>query len=272
MKRSLIYKTLIAVLSTASIQPPTFAESITGFENDPYAASIVSVEQHEELRLQTQLSNYDYDVELGEDIKNALHLYFAYNDSGNGKVEGNTLTWTQGNIGSNGSPTDVYIFAAYSDHTDVNNNTLNIKGGKFYPQALSGNQEEGAGKIAAAKSDSASMYGNKVVVSGGYFNTYMEIIGAYSNDQSETGQVASGNSVEVNGSNTAPQFHSNGSVAPSLYGAKLHTADVHNNRVTVSSLNNDSNFSNIVGGHAASGSISGNGVEITGSAFKAENI
>lgn len=272
MKRSLIYRTLIAVLGTASIQPLTFAESITDFDNDPYAASIVEVDQHEELHLKTQLSGYDYDVELDTDITKALHLYFAYNDSGNGKVEGNTLTWTQGNIGSASAATDVYVFAAYSADTDVNNNTLNIVGGAFYPQKLSGNTEEGAGKIAAAKSDSASMYGNKVVVSGGYFNTYMEIIGAYSNDQSETGQVASGNSVEVNGSNTAPQFHSNGSVAPSLYGAKLHTADVHNNRVTVSSLNNDSNFSNIVGGHAASGSISGNGVEITGSAFKAENI
>ena len=270
MKRSLIYKTLIAVLGTASIQP---IYATTTFENfDPYSSSIEKVDQHKELHLKTQLSGYDYDVELDADITDALHLYFAYNDSGNSKVEGNTLTWTKGNIGSASAATDVYVFAAYSADTDVNNNTLNIKGGEFYPKELSGNSGEGAGKIAAAKSDSASMYGNKVVVSGGYFNTYMEIIGAYSNDDSETGQVASGNSVEINGSDTAPQFHSNGSVAPSLYGAKLHTADVYNNRVTVSSLNNDSNFSNIIGGYAASGSISGNGVEISGSAFKAENI
>ena len=110
MKRSLIYRTLIAVLGIASIQP---IYATTTFENfDPYASSIEQVDQHEELHLKTQLSGYDYDVELDTDITKALHLYFAYNDSGNGKVEGNTLTWTRGNIGSASAATDVYVFAS----------------------------------------------------------------------------------------------------------------------------------------------------------------
>lgn len=70
-------------------------------------------------------------------------------------------------------------------------------------------------------------------------------------------------------------------VAPSLYGAKLHTADVHHNWVEIESFwkksstdseQNISVFQNIVGGQAASGNVSDNSVVITGSKFQVNTI
>lgn len=208
-------------------------------------------------------------------------MYFAYTKDKNAEVGNNTLTWVNGGIGTSTDPTDVYIFAAFSADSDVYNNTLNMEGGEFYPQALSDSDNEGAGKIAAAKSDSANMYGNKVVVTGGVFHSYMEIIGAYSNDQSDTNQVASYNRVVVEGTdNSLPSFKGEVVNAPSLYGAKLHTADVHHNWVKINSFGKSSStenenisvFQNIVGGQAASGNVSDNRVEIVDSQFYATKI
>ena len=222
-----------------------------------------------------------YEVNLTEPIDHALHLYFAYTKDKNAEIGNNTLTWVNGGIGTSTDPTDVYIFAAFSANSDVYNNTLNMEGGEFYPQALSDSDNEGAGKIAAAKSDSADMYGNKVVVTGGVFHSYTEIIGAYSNDQSDTNQVASYNRVVVEGTdNSLPSFKGEVVNAPSLYGAKLHTADVHHNWVKINSFGKSSStenenisvFQNIVGGQAASGNVSDNRVEIVDSQFYATKI
>lgn len=66
-----------------------------------------------------------------------------------------------------------------------------------------------------------------------------------------------------------------------MYGAKLHTADVHHNWVEIESFwkksstdseQNISVFQNIVGGQAASGNVSDNSVVITGSKFQVNTI
>ncbi len=285
MKNTLLFKALLGIWGALSFQ---CAAAETTFNNieDSEKDYIVKVRNHEELQLSENLSGYQYEVNLREPIDHALHLYFAYTKDKNAEVGNNTLTWVKGDIGTSTDPTDVYIFAAFSADSDVYNNTLNMEGGEFYPQALSDSDNEGAGKIAAAKSDSADMYDNKVVVTGGEFHSFMEIIGAYSNDQSDTNQVASYNRVVVNGTDSSsPSFIGKtvgGSfVAPSLYGAKLHTAVVHHNWVEIESFGKKSStdseqnisvFQNIVGGQAASGNVSDNSVVITGSKFQVNTV
>lgn len=282
MKNTLLFKALLGICGALSFQCAAAETTFTNIE-DSEKDYIVKVRNHEELQLSENLSGYQYEVDLTVRIDHALHLYFAYTKDKNAEVGNNTLTWLNGNIGTSKDPTDVYIFAAFSADSDVYNNTLNMEGGEFYPQALSDSDNEGAGKIAAAKSDSANMYGNKVVVTGGVFHSYTEIIGAYSNDQSDTNQVASYNRVVVEGNdNSLPSFkgEKESLIAPSLYGAKLHTADVHHNGVKINSFGKSSStenenisvFQNIVGGQAASGNVSDNRVEIVDSQFYATKI
>lgn len=284
MKKTLLFKALLGIWGALNFQCVSAETTFTNIE-DSEKDYIVKVRNHEELQLSENLSGYQYEVDLTVRIDHALHLYFAYTKDKNAEVGNNTLTWVNGNIGTSTDPNDVYIFAAFSADSDVYNNTLNMEDGEFYPQALSDSDTEGAGKIAAAKSDSADMYGNKVVVTGGEFHSFMEIIGAYSNDQSDTNQVASYNRVVVNETDgSSPSFIGEtvgGSfVAPSLYGAKLHTADVHHNGVKINSFGKSSStenenisvFQNIVGGQAASGNVSDNRVEIVDSQFYATKI
>ena len=285
MKKTLLFKALLGIWGALSFQCVS-AETTTFTNIDEFEDNyIVHDVNHDELHLSEDLSGYQYEVRLEQPIDHALHLYFAYTVDKNAEVGNNTLTWVKGDIGTLKDPTDVYIFAAFSADSDVYNNTLNMEGGDFYPQALSDSDNEGAGKIAAAKSDSANMYGNKVVVTGGVFHSFMEIIGAYSNDQSDTNQVASYNRVVVEGTdNSLPSFKGEvvkeSLIAPSLYGAKLHTADVHHNGVKINSFGKSSStenenisvFQNIVGGQAASGNVSDNRVEIVDSQFYATKI
>ena len=286
MKKTLLFKALLGIWGALSFQCVS-AETTTFTNIDEFEDNyIVHDVNHDELHLSEDLSGYQYEVRLEQPIDHALHLYFAYTVDKNAEVGNNTLTWVKGDIGTLKDPTDVYIFAAFSADSDVYNNTLNMEGGDFYPQALSDSDNEGAGKIAAAKSDSADMYDNKVVVTGGEFHSFMEIIGAYSNDQSDTNQVASYNRVVVNGTDSSsPSFIGKtvgGSfVAPSLYGAKLHTAVVHHNWVEIESFGKKSStdseqnisvFQNIVGGQAASGNVSDNSVVITGSKFQVNTV
>ena len=285
MKKTLLFKALLGIWGALSFQCVSAETTFTNIEESE-KEYIVDLRTHDELHLTEDLSGYQYEVKLDQPIDHALHLYFAYTKDKNAEVGNNTLTWVNGGIGTSTDPTDVYIFAAFSADSDVYNNTLNMEGGEFYPQALSDSDNEGAGKIAAAKSDSADMYGNKVVVTGGVFHSYTEIIGAYSNDQSDTNQVASYNRVVVNGTDSSsPSFIGKtvgGSfVAPSLYGAKLHTAVVHHNWVEIESFGKKSStdseqnisvFQNIVGGQAASGNVSDNSVVITGSKFQVNTV
>lgn len=285
MKKTLLFKALLSIWGALSFQCVSAETTFTNIEESE-KEYIVDLRTHDELHLTEDLSGYQYEVKLDQPIDHALHLYFAYTKDKNAEVGNNTLTWVNGGIGTSTDPTDVYIFAAFSADSDVYNNTLNMEGGEFYPQALSDSDNEGAGKIAAAKSDSADMYGNKVVVTGGVFHSYTEIIGAYSNDQSDTNQVASYNRVVVNGTDSSsPSFIGKtvgGSfVAPSLYGAKLHTAVVHHNWVEIESFGKKSStdseqnisvFQNIVGGQAASGNVSDNSVVITGSKFQVNTV
>lgn len=280
MKNTLLFKALLGIWGALSFQCVSAETTFTNIEESE-KEYIVDLHTHDELQLSEDLSGYRYEVNLTEPIDHALHLYFAYTKDKNAEVGNNTLTWVNGGIGTSTNPTDVYIFAAFSADSDVYNNTLNMEGGEFYPQALSDSDNEGAGKIAAAKSDSADMYGNKVVVTGGVFHSYTEIIGAYSNDQSDTNQVASYNRVVVEGTdNSLPSFKGEVVNAPSLYGAKLHTADVHHNWVKINSFGKSSStenenisvFQNIVGGQAASGNVSDNRVEIVDSQFYATKI
>lgn len=285
MKKTLLFKALLGIWGALSFQCVSAETTFTNIEESE-KEYIVDLRTHDELHLTEDLSGYQYEVKLDQPIDHALHLYFAYTKDKNAEVGNNTLTWVNGGIGTSTDPTDVYIFAAFSADSDVYNNTLNMEGGEFYPQALSDSDNEGAGKIAAAKSDSADMYGNKVVVTGGEFHSFMEIIGAYSNDQSDTNQVASYNRVVVNETDgSSPSFIGEtvgGSfVAPSLYGAKLHTADVHHNWVEIESFGKKSStdseqnisvFQNIVGGQAASGNVSDNSVVITGSKFQVNTV
>lgn len=284
MKNTLLFKALLGIWGALSFQCVSAETTFTNIEESE-KEYIVDLRTHDELQLSEDLSGYQYEVKLTEPIDHALHLYFAYTKDKNAEVGNNTLTWVNGGIGTSTNPTDVYIFAAFSADSDVYNNTLNMEGGEFYPQALSDSDNEGAGKIAAAKSDSADMYGNKVVVTGGVFHSYTEIIGAYSNDQSDTNQVASYNRVVVEGtSNSLISFKGEvvkeSLIAPSLYGAKLHTADVHHNGVKINSFGESSStenenisvFQNIVGGQAASGNVSDNRVEIVDSQFYASRI
>ena len=284
MKKTLLFKALLGIWGALSFQCVSAETTFTNIEESE-KEYIVDLRTHDELQLSEDLSGYQYEVNLTEPIDHALHLYFAYTKDKNAEVGNNTLTWVKGDIGTLKDPTDVYIFAAFSADSDVYNNTLNMEGGDFYPQALSDSDNEGAGKIAAAKSDSANMYGNKVVVTGGVFHSFMEIIGAYSNDQSDTNQVASYNRVVVEGTdNSLPSFKGEvvkeSLIAPSLYGAKLHTADVHHNGVKINSFGKSSStenenisvFQNIVGGQAASGNVSDNRVEIVDSQFYATKI
>lgn len=284
MKKTLLFKALLGIWGALSFQCVSAETTFTNIEESE-KEYIVDLRTHAELQLSEDLSGYQYEVKLDQPIDHALHLYFAYTGDKNAEVGNNILTWVYGNIGSSEKPTDVYIFGAFSADSDVFNNTLNMEGGKFYPLNLSNSDTEGAGKIAAAKSDSADMYGNKVVVTGGEFHSFMEIIGAYSNDQSDTNQVASYNRVVVNETDgSSPSFIGEtvgGSfVAPSLYGAKLHTADVHHNGVKINSFGKSSStenenisvFQNIVGGQAASGNVSDNRVEIVDSQFYATKI
>ena len=284
MKKTLLFKALLGIWGALSFQCVSAETTFTNIEESE-KEYIVDLRTHDELQLREDLSGYQYEVNLTEPIDHALHLYFAYTKNKNAEVGNNTLTWVKGDIGTSTDPTDVYIFAAFSADSDVYNNTLNMEGGEFYPQALSDSDNEGAGKIAAAKSDSADMYGNKVVVTGGVFHSYTEIIGAYSNDQSDTNQVASYNRVVVEGTdNSLPSFKGEvvkeSLIAPSLYGAKLHTADVHHNGVKINSFGKSSStenenisvFQNIVGGQAASGNVSDNRVEIVDSQFYATKI
>ncbi len=285
MKNTLLFKALLGIWGALSFQCVSAETTFTNIEESE-KEYIVDLRTHDELHLTEDLSGYQYEVKLDQPIDHALHLYFAYTKDKNAEVGNNTLTWVNGGIGTSTDPTDVYIFATFSADSDVYNNTLNMEGGEFYPQALSDSDNEGAGKIAAAKSDSADMYGNKVVVTGGEFHSFMEIIGAYSNDESDTNQVASYNRVVVNeNDSSSPSFIGEtvgGSfVAPSLYGAKLHTADVHHNWVEIESFGKKSStdseqnisvFQNIVGGQAASGNVSDNSVVITGSHFQVNTI
>lgn len=284
MKKTLLFKALLGIWGALSFQCVSAETTFTNIEKSE-KEYIVELRTHDELQLSEDLSGYQYEVKLTEPIDHALHLYFAYTKDKNAEVGNNTLTWVKGDIGTSEDPTDVYIFGAFSADSDVYNNTLNMEGGEFYPQALSDSDNEGAGKIAAAKSDSADMYGNKVVVTGGIFHSYTEIIGAYSNDQSDTNQVASYNRVVVEGtSNSLLSFKGEvvkeSLIAPSLYGAKLHTADVHHNGVKINSFGKSSStenenisvFQNIVGGQAASGNVSDNRVEIVDSQFYATKI
>ena len=284
MKKTLLFKALLGIWGALSFQCVSAETTFTNIEESE-KEYIVDLRTHAELQLSEDLSGYQYEVNLTEPIDHALHLYFAYTKDKNAEVGNNTLTWVKGDIGTSTDPTDVYIFAAFSADSDVYNNTLNMEGGEFYPQALSDSDNEGAGKIAAAKSDSADMYGNKVVVTGGVFHSYTEIIGAYSNDQSDTNQVASYNRVVLEGTdNSLPSFKGEvvkeSLIAPSLYGAKLHTADVHHNGVKINSFGKSSStenenisvFQNIVGGQAASGNVSDNRVEIVDSQFYATKI
>lgn len=280
MKNTLLFKALLGIWGALSFQCVSAETTFTNIEESE-KEYIVDLRTHDELQLSEDLSGYQYEVNLTEPIDHALHLYFAYTKDKNAEIGNNTLTWVNGGIGTSTDPTDVYIFAAFSADSDVYNNTLNMEGGEFYPQALSDSDNEGAGKIAAAKSDSADMYGNKVVVTGGVFHSYTEIIGAYSNDQSDTNQVASYNRVVVEGTdNSLPSFKGEVVNAPSLYGAKLHTADVHHNWVKINSFGKSSStenenisvFQNIVGGQAASGNVSDNRVEIVDSQFYATKI
>ncbi len=282
MKKTLVFKALLGIWGALSFQCVSAETTFTNIEESE-KEYIVELRTHDELQLSEDLSGYQYEVNLSEPIDHALHLYFAYTKDKNAEVGNNTLTWVKGDIGTLTNRTDVYIFAAFSADSDVYNNTLNMEGGEFYPQALSDSDNEGAGKIAAAKSDSANMYGNKIVVTGGVFHSYTEIIGAYSNDQSDTNQVASYNLVVVEGtSNSLPSFkgEKESLIAPSLYGAKLHTADVHHNGVKINSFGKSSStenenisvFQNIVGGQAASGNVSDNRVEIVDSQFYATKI
>lgn len=284
MKNTLLFKALLGIWGALSFQCVSAETTFTNIEESE-KEYIVELRTHDELQLSEDLSGYQYEVNLTEPIDHALHLYFAYTKDKNAEVGNNTLTWVKGDIGTLKDPTDVYIFAAFSADSDVYNNTLNMEGGDFNPQALSDSDNEGAGKIAAAKSDSANMYGNKVVVTGGVFHSFMEIIGAYSNDQSDTNQVASYNRVVVEGTdNSLPSFKGEvvkeSLIAPSLYGAKLHTADVHHNGVKINSFGKSSStenenisvFQNIVGGQAASGNVSDNRVEIVDSQFYATKI
>lgn len=285
MKKTLLFKALLGIWGALSFQCVSAETTFTNIEESE-KEYIVDLRTHDELHLTEDLSGYQYEVKLDQPIDHALHLYFAYTVDKNAEVGNNTLTWVKGDIGTSIDPTDVYIFAAFSADSDVYNNTLNMEGGEFYPQALSDSDNEGAGKIAAAKSDSADMYDNKVVVTGGEFHSFMEIIGAYSNDQSDTNQVASYNRVVVNGTDSSsPSFIGKtvgGSfVAPSLYGAKLHTAVVHHNWVEIESFGKKSStdseqnisvFQNIVGGQAASGNVSDNSVVITGSKFQVNTV
>lgn len=284
MKKTLLFKALLGIWGALSFQCVSAETTFTNIEESE-KEYIVDLRTHAELQLSEDLSGYQYEVNLTGPIDHALHLYFAYTKDKNAEVGNNTLTWVKGDIGTSEDPTDVYIFAAFSADSDVYNNTLNMESGEFYPQALSDSDNEGAGKIAAAKSDSANMYGNKVVVTGGVFHSYTEIIGAYSNDQSDTNQVASYNRVVVEGiDNSLPSFKGEvvkeSLIAPSLYGAKLHTADVHHNWVKINSFGKSSStenenisvFQNIVGGQAASGNVSDNRVEIVDSQFYATKI
>lgn len=284
MKKTLLFKALLGIWGALSFQCVSAETTFTNIEESE-KEYIVDLRTYAELQLSEDLSGYQYEVNLTEPIDHALHLYFAYTKDKNAEVGNNTLTWVKGDIGTSTDPTDVYIFAAFSADSDVYNNTLNMEGGEFYPQALSDSDNEGAGKIAAAKSDSANMYGNKVVVKGGVFHSYTEIIGAYSNDQSDTNQVASYNRVVVEGTdNSLPSFKGEvvkeSLIAPSLYGAKLHTADVHHNWVKINSFGKSSStenenisvFQNIVGGQAASGNVSDNRIEIVDSQFYATKI
>ena len=285
MKKTLLFKALLGIWGALSFQCVSAETTFTNIEESE-KEYIVDLRTHAELQLSEDLSGYQYEVNLTKPIDHALHLYFAYTKDKNAEVGNNTLTWVKGDIGTSKDPTDVYIFAAFSADSNVYNNTLNMEGGEFYPQALSDSDNEGAGKIAAAKSDSADMYGNKVVVTGGVFHSYTEIIGAYSNDQSDTNQVASYNRVVVEGTdNSLPSFKGEvvkeSLIAPSLYGAKLHTADVHHNGVKINSFGKKSStdseqnisvFQNIVGGQAASGNVSDNSVVITGSKFQVNTV
>ena len=281
MKKTLLFKALLGIWGALSFQCVSAETTFTNIEESE-KEYIVDLRTHDELHLTEDLSGYQYEVKLDQPIDHALHLYFAYTGDKNAEVGNNILTWVYGNIGSSEKPTDVYIFAAFSADSDVYNNTLNMEGGEFYPQALSDSDNEGAGKIAAAKSDSADMYGNKVVVKGGVFHSYTEIIGAYSNDQSDTNQVASYNRVVVEGTdNSLTSFKGEVVNAPSLYGAKLHTADVHHNGVKINSFGKKSStdseqnisvFQNIVGGQAASGNVSDNSVVITRSKFQVNTV
>lgn len=285
MKKTLLFKALLGIWGALSFQCVSAETTFTNIEESE-KEYIVDLRTHAELQLSEDLSGYQYEVNLTKPIDHALHLYFAYTKDKNAEVGNNTLTWVKGDIGTSTDPTDVYIFAAFSADSDVYNNTLNMEGGEFYPLNLSNSNTEGAGKIAAAKSDSADMYDNKVVVTGGEFHSFMEIIGAYSNDQSDTNQVASYNRVVVNGTDSSsPSFIGKtvgGSfVAPSLYGAKLHTAVVHHNWVEIESFGKKSStdseqnisvFQNIVGGQAASGNVSDNSVVITGSKFQVNTV
>lgn len=284
MKNTLLFKALLGIWGALSFQCVSAETTFTNIEESE-KEYIVDLRTHAELQLSEDLSGYQYEVNLTKPIDHALHLYFAYTKDKNAEVGNNTLTWVKGDIGTSTDPTDVYIFAAFSADSDVYNNTLNMEGGEFYPQALSDSDNEGAGKIAAAKSDSADMYGNKVVVTGGVFHSYTEIIGAYSNDQSDTNQVASYNRVVVEGTDNSllsfkGEVVKESLIAPSLYGAKLHTADVHHNGVKINSFGKSSStenenisvFQNIVGGQAASGNVSDNRVEIVDSQFYATKI
>lgn len=285
MKKTLLFKALLGIWGALSFQCVSAETTFTNIEESE-KEYIVDLRTHDELQLSEDLSGYQYEVNLTKPIDHALHLYFAYTKDKNAEVGNNTLTWVKGDIGTSKDPTDVYIFAAFSADSDVYNNTLNMEDGEFYPLNLSNSNTEGAGKIAAAKSDSADMYDNKVVVTGGEFHSFMEIIGAYSNDQSDTNQVASYNRVVVNGTDSSsPSFIGKtvgGSfVAPSLYGAKLHTAVVHHNWVEIDSFGKNSSadseqnisvFQNIVGGQAASGNVSDNSVVITRSKFQVNTV
>lgn len=155
MKKTLLIKALLGIWGAVSIQCVSAETTIFTNIEDSEKDYIVEGENHDELHLTEDLSGYQYEVKLDQPIDHALHLYFAYTGDKNAEVGNNILTWVYGNIGSSEKPTDVYIFGAFSADSDVFNNTLNMEGGKFYPLNLSNSDTEGAGKIAAAKSDSA---------------------------------------------------------------------------------------------------------------------
>lgn len=278
-QRNEISKILITVMAGALCAQSAWATTFSNIKDEVSADSIVRVPYngvyHDELHLGSQLNNYNYEVILDNAITAPFHLYFAYTQDQN--VFGNTLIWEKGDIGSMTSPTDVYIFAGYSQVGTVSNNSLTLEGGSFYtvsnPVDYPYEDVETFGKIAAGKSDNGNLANNTVVVKGGNYFGGIELIGAYSNDQSMNHQQSTDNQVVIEGQTDGLTFQTINDVAPSVYGAKMHTADVAGNSVTMKNVtHSDSTFNRIFGAEAVNGKVSGNSVQILGSNFSVNEI
>jgi len=134
-----------------------------------------------------------------------------------------------------------YVFGGYSNTSDVNNNTVEIKKG-MVDWYTYGGYAEGTGNAA----------GNKVIVSGGTLNY---ITGGNSDGSGS----ATGNQVTVSG----------GTVNRGIRGGFSDLGSATNNSVTVSGGTVNGN---IVGGASGSGNATGNIVTLSGGTFNGSII